>query len=83
MIFSGLFSNCGRRNDLKPTRGSGSDEDAMSEVGGRLLGFCISYLQSDSKMENRPREFRELSLSVVVRQNRSKFGVVFDSRHRM
>jgi hypothetical protein len=55
----------------------------MSEVGGRLLGFCISYLQSDSKMENRPREFRELSLSVVVRQNRSKFGVVFDSRHRM
>jgi hypothetical protein len=55
----------------------------MSEVGGRLLGFCISYLQSDSKMENRPREFRELSLSVVVRQNRSKFGVFFDSRHRM
>jgi hypothetical protein len=27
----------------------------MSEVGERLLGFCISYLQSGSKMENRSR----------------------------
>ena len=27
----------------------------MSEVGGSLLGFRISYLQSGSKMKNRPR----------------------------